>query len=205
MPSIDLPGLEVFQLWVLPALLGLGLASATGLRTFLPLLMLALAARFEMFGITLNEQMAWVGSTPAIAALGIAAVSEFAADKVPVMDHALHVMGAFVRPAAAALAAASVFAGLDPTTAAIAGIIVGAPTALAFNAAQGGARVASTATTGGLGNPVLSLIEDVLSVFTVLLAFIAPVLVPVLLVVLMIVLFRLARRLRDRIRPPAAA
>ncbi|RZJ40720.1 MAG: DUF4126 domain-containing protein, partial [Brevundimonas sp.] len=34
------------QTWVLPALLGLGLASATGLRTFLPLLMLALAARF---------------------------------------------------------------------------------------------------------------------------------------------------------------
>jgi hypothetical protein len=92
---------------------------------------------------------------------------------------------------------------LDPTTAAIAGIIVGAPTALAFNAAQGGARVASTATTGGIGNPVLSLIEDVLSFFTVLLAFIAPVLVPILLVVLMIVLFRLARRLRDRIRPAA--
>ena len=34
----------VLQTWVLPALLGLGLASATGLRTFLPLLMLALAA-----------------------------------------------------------------------------------------------------------------------------------------------------------------
>ena len=204
MPSFELPGLEVIQLWILPALLGLGLASATGLRTFLPLLMLALAARFELFGVTLNEHMAWVGSTPAIAALGIAAVAEFAGDKVPVMDHALHAMGAFVRPVAAALAAASVFAGLDPTTAAIAGIIVGAPTALAFNAAQGGARVASTATTGGLGNPVLSLIEDVLSIFTVLLAFIAPVLVPILLVVLMIVLFRLARRMRDRIRPAAA-
>ena len=87
-------------------------------------------------------------------------------------------------------------AGVDPTTAAVAGVIVGAPTALAFNAAQGGARVASTATTAGLGNPVLSLIEDVLSFFTVILAFVAPILIPVLLIVLAVLVFRLARRLR---------
>ena len=209
MPQFDLSGFGAtagpLQTWVLPALLGLGLASATGLRTFLPLLMLALAARFGLFGIALNEQMAWLGSTPAIAALGIAAGTEFAGDKIPVLDHALNVLGAFTRPVAGALAAASVFSGLDPTTAAVAGVIVGAPTAFAFNAAQGGARLTSTATTGGLGNPVLSLIEDVLSFFTVLLAFIAPVLVPVVLLVLAILLFGLARRLRDRLNPPARA
>ena len=202
MPSFDLSAVEAatgpLQTWVLPALLGLGLASATGLRTFLPLLMLAVAARFGLFGVTLNEQMDWLGSTPAIAALGIAAVVEFAGDKIPVVDHGLNVVGAFTRPIAGAIAAASVFAGLDPTTAAVAGVIVGAPTAVAFNAAQGGARLTSTATTGGLGNPILSFIEDVLSFLTVLLAFLAPVLVPVVLIVLMVVVFRLARRLRDR-------
>jgi len=31
--------------WILPALLGLGLAASTGLKTFLPLLMLAAAER----------------------------------------------------------------------------------------------------------------------------------------------------------------
>lgn len=187
-----------FQTWVLPVLLGLGLASATGLRTFLPLLMLAVAARFGLFGITLNEHLAWVGSIPAIMALGVAAAAEFAGDKIPVVDHALTVMGAFVRPVAGAIAAASVFAGLDPTTAAIAGIIVGAPTAFAFNAVQGGTRLTSTATTGGLGNPVLSFIEDVLSFGMVLVAFLAPVIVPVVLVVFAVLLFRLANRLRER-------
>ena len=77
-----------------------------------------------------------------------------------------------------------------------AGIIVGAPTALAFNAAQGGLRLASTATTGGLGNPVVSLFEDVLAFLTALLALLAPVLVPVFLFVLAVVVFRTARRLR---------
>ena len=185
-----------FQVWVLPALLGLGLASATGLRTFLPLLMLGLAARFDLFGIGLNEHMSWIGSTPALAALAIAAVAEFAGDKIPVVDHALSSIGLVARPVAGAVAAGSVFAGVDPTTAAVAGIIIGAPTALAFNAAQGGARVASTATTGGLGNPILSFIEDVLAFFTVILAFLVPILVPVLLLALLWLVFRLTRRFR---------
>ncbi|QTC93134.1 DUF4126 domain-containing protein [Brevundimonas goettingensis] len=186
------------QTWVLPVLLGLGLASATGLRTFLPLLMLAVAARFGLFGVTLNEHLAWIGSLPAIAALSVAAVVEFAGDKIPAVDYALTVVGAFTRPIAGAIAAASVFAGLDPTTAAIAGIIVGAPTAFAFNAVQGGTRLTSTATTGGLGNPVLSVIEDVLSFGMVLIAFLAPLIVPVVLIVFAVLLFRLANRLRER-------
>ena len=207
MDGIDLQGIQLdvgtvagpFQTWVLPALLGLGLASATGLRTFLPLLMLALSVKFGLFGIELNDQMAWLADWPAIVALGVAAVVEFAGDKIPVVDHGLNVLGAFTRPVAGAVAAGSVFAALDPTTAAIAGIIVGAPAAFAFNAAQGGARLASTATTGGIGNPILSLIEDMLSVFTVILAFLAPLLVPVVLIVLAVLLFRLANRVRARL------
>lgn len=205
MPDLDLSSVSAaagpLQTWVLPALLGLGLASATGLRTFLPLLMLALAARFEMFGVRLIDQMDWLVSWPAIAALTTATVAEFAGDKVPVIDHALNAVGYVTRPVAGAVAAGSVFWGVDPAAAAIAGLIVGAPAALAFNAAQTGVRVGSTATTGGLGNPVVSLIEDVLAFLTVIVAFLAPVVIPIVLVGLAIVVFRLARRIRDRSEP----
>lgn len=208
MPNLDLSSLSAvsgpLQTWVLPALLGLGLASATGLRTFLPLLMLALAARFEMFGVRLIDQMDWLVSWPAIAALTTAAVAEFAGDKVPAIDHALNAVGYVTRPVAGAVAAGSVFWGLDPAAAAIAGIIVGAPAALAFNAAQTGVRVGSTATTGGLGNPVVSLVEDVLAFMTVVIAFVAPILIPVVMVILAVLVFRLARRIRDRGEPRPA-
>ena len=203
MTDIDLSAVSAaagpLQTWVMPALLGLGLASATGLRTFLPMLMLAVAAKFGMFGVQLIDQMDWLASWPAIAALGVAAVVEFAGDKVPAVDHALNAVGYVTRPVAGAIAAGSVFWAVDPTMAAIAGVIVGAPAALAFNAAQTTARVGSTATTGGLGNPVVSLIEDVLAVLTVIVAFLAPILIPIVLIVLAIVVFRLARRLRGRI------
>lgn len=200
MPEMDLNAFGAaagpLQIWVLPALLGLGLASATGLRTFLPLLMLALAAKFELFGVRLIDQMDWLASWPAVAALATATVAEFAGDKVPAVDHALNAIGYVTRPLAGAVAAGSVFWAVDPTAAAIAGLIVGAPAALAFNAAQTGARVGSTATTGGLANPLVSFVEDALALATVLVAFLAPVLVPALLIVLAIVVFRLARRLR---------
>lgn len=176
-----IPTLDVIQTWVLPALLGLGLAAASGLRIFIPLLMAALAAKFNLFGIELNESMAWMTSNTAIAALGLATIIEVIADKIPFLDNALHAVGIIARPIAGAVAAGSMFAGLDPTAAAVAGIIVGAPTALAFGAAQGGTRAASSATTGGLANPFLSFLEDVLSVGTVLIAFILPVLIPVVL------------------------
>ena len=200
MPEMDLNALGAaagpLQTWVLPAMLGLGLASATGLRTFLPLLMLALAAKFELFDVRLIEQMDWLVSWPAIAALATATIAEFAGDKVPAVDHALNAVGYVTRPVAGAVAAGSVFWAVDPTAAAVAGIIVGAPAALAFNAAQTGARVGSTATTGGLANPLVSFVEDALALATVLVAFLAPILVPALLIVLAIVVFRLARRLR---------
>lgn len=189
------------QTWVLPALLGLGLASATGLRTFLPLLMLSLAARFDLFGVRLLEQMEWLGSTPAIAALAVATLVEFASDKIPAVDHALNAVGYITRPVAGAIAAGSVFWGVDPTTAAVAGLIVGAPAALAFNSASTATRVTSTATTGGIANPVVSFVEDVLSFFTVMIAFVAPVLIPIALLILAILLFRLAKRIRAHIYP----
>lgn len=205
MPDLDLSSMSAaagpLQTWLLPALLGLGLASATGLRTFLPLLMLALAARFELFDVRLIEQMDWLVSWPAIAALATATTAEFLGDKIPAVDHGLNAIGYVTRPIAGAIAAGSVFWNVDPAAAAIAGLIVGAPAALAFNAAQTGVRVGSTTTTGGLGNPLVSLIEDVLAFVTVIIAFLAPILIPVALVILAVVVFRLARRLRDRSEP----
>lgn len=208
MPDLDLTSISAvagpIQTWVLPALLGLGLASATGLRTFLPLLMLALAAKFEVFDVRVIEQMEWLVSWPAISALAIATVTEFLGDKVPAIDHGLNAIGYITRPVAGAIAAGSVFWNVDPAAAAIAGLIVGAPAALAFNAVQTGVRVGSTATTGGLGNPVVSLIEDVLAFLTVIIAFLAPILIPIVLLIVAVVVFRLARRVRDRGEPRRA-
>lgn len=192
------------ETWILPALLGVGLAAATGFRTFLPLLGLGLAAKFQLFGMQLADAMSWLDSTPALIALGIATVIELAADKIPAVDHALSAVGTVIRPIAGAVAAGAAFSHFDPMVAAIAGLIIGAPTALAFHAAQAGTRVVSTGTTLGLANPFISVGEDIAAVFTTLLAMLAPVLIPLVLAVMLFALWSLWRFVRRRPSVPSS-
>ena len=53
--------------------------------------------------------MEWLAHDFALVALGVATVVEIAADKIPVVDHVLDVLGLAVRPAAAWLASYAVF------------------------------------------------------------------------------------------------
>jgi uncharacterized membrane protein len=187
---------------VLGILLGLGLSASTGLNTFLPLLLLSAAARFHIAGITLGSKFEWLTSDAAMITLIVACVIELIADKIPAVDHFLDSAGTIIRPIAGALASASVLTGIDPMVAAIVGIIVGAPTSFGFHTLKAGTRVASSATTFGCANPLLSLIEDVISFALSVLSIFLPILVPVALALLVFVLYRLMKRIR---RAPSAA
>src|SRR4051794_40442153 len=88
-------------------LLGLGLAASSGLNTFLPLLLLAGAAHFGYFDAQhlLNGNFAWVSGDTALITLAVATAIEIIGDKIPVVDHALDVIGTAVRPLVGAFAA----------------------------------------------------------------------------------------------------
>jgi hypothetical protein len=185
---------------VYAVLLGLSLAASTGLNTFLPLLMLAGAAHFKILdaGQVLNGSFAWIASGGALTALALAAAVEVIGDKIPAVDHLLDGFGTLARPVVGAFAAASVFTNADPAMAALAGLVIGAPTALGFHAAKAGTRATSTATTLGVANPVLSTIEDIAAVVLTLVGLVAPLLVPVFLVLAIWMMWRLFKRARAR-------
>jgi hypothetical protein len=191
-------GMDVIT-WAMIAFLGLGLAASSGLNTFLPLLLLAGAAKFHFFGVQLNGSFGWLTSDLAVGVLLLASLVEIAGDKIPAVDHALDVFGTIARPAAGALAASSVFRGADPATAAVLGIIIGAPTAFSFHAAKAGTRVASSATTFGIGNPLLSAVEDIVAVFLTLVAFLAPLLVPVLVIAAAFLIAKMVKVMRAKL------
>lgn len=184
----------------LAVLLGLGLSASTGLNTFLPLLLLSAAARFHIAGIELGQKFDWLSSDVAIIVLIVASIAEIIADKVPAVDHFLDSVGTFVRPLAATVATASVLTGADvnPTVAAVVGLMIGAPTSLGFHTLKAGTRVASTATTFGCANPILSIIEDVISFGLSITAIFIPLAVPLLIALLVWMLWRLAKRIQTR-------
>ena len=188
-----------------PVLLGLALAASTGLNTFLPLLTQSAASYFKLVNPEqiLNGNFAWIASPAALTALGLATTVEVIGDKIPLVDHALDTFGTFARPLVGAFATASVFTQGDPAMAAIAGLAMGAPVAFGFHAAKAGTRAASTTTTFGVGNPILSVLEDVAAVAMTFVGIMYPWLVPILLIVAALVMWRLfvaARKTFDKSR-----
>jgi hypothetical protein len=158
---------------ILALLSGVAIAAACGLRAFLPLLLLGCAARVEL--IDLRPGVEWLRSDHALWALAAAAVIEIAGDKIPVVDHALDVMGTLLRPAAAWLGAYAVLQAWPSPWAQIAALVPGGM-ALAVHGLKAKLRLGSTVTTLGHGNPLLSVAEDVAALGAALVAVLAPLL-----------------------------
>ncbi len=162
------------------------LSTSVGLRPFLTLALAALAIHFGYLHPVMRFD--FLGSDGAAIVLGILALIEFFADKVPYVDHMVHVLHFAAKPIAAAVLVGSIIPdGSTPDLATTGLMALGAANALGVHGGVAALRGASTATTGGLGNPVLSLIEDVIAVVGVVIAFVAPFLGAALAVVLTIV------------------
>ncbi|MEE8218396.1 MAG: DUF4126 domain-containing protein [Vicinamibacteria bacterium] len=187
----------------LPALaLAIALAASAGLRAWLPLLLAGGLARLGV--LDLGSSFAFLGSDKALMLFGVATIVELLGDKVPAVDHALDVIGTPLRPAAGALLAASVLGTVsDPLTALVLGTAVGAPAALVPHVAKSALRMVSTTLTGGLANPLLSLLEDAIAILTFVLAILVPFLVVLLLAVTLFIALRLLRRRAHSVEVPA--
>jgi hypothetical protein len=151
-----------------------GLSAASGLNAYIPLLLVGLTARFTNW-ITLAPPFDLLTNEWVIGALVILLGIEFFADKIPLVDHANDVIQTFVRPAAGAILFASeahVITQIHPVLALILGLLV----AFGVHATKATARPIVTVATGGVGNPVVSTVEDVASVGITLMALLAPLL-----------------------------
>jgi hypothetical protein len=181
-------------------LVAVGVAAAAGLNAPLPLLLLGALDRWT--GLV-DLQAPWdaLSQPEWLVALAALTALDVVGDKVPAVDHVLHVLGLAAAPLAGALAAmaGSSATELAPVIAAVAGAIVAEGT----HVTRAGVRPVSTATTGGAANPVLSVVEDVTSAVLTVLAVVVPVLAVALVVLLGVAAVRLLRRVRGRLRPGA--
>ena len=169
---------------------GVVIAAACGLRAFLPLLAVGLAARAGL--VDLHPRVAWLGQAHALIALGVATVFEIAADKIPVLDHALDALGTAVRPVAAAIGAFAVLPVLPGPWSPLLALALGGG-ALGLHALKAKARLGSSVLTLGAANPFLSTLEDGTVLVLVAVALLAPF---VALFVLALVISALVRRAR---------
>ena len=172
---------------LLAVVTGITLAAACGLRAFLPLLAVGFAARFGL--IRLGSAFDWLAGNPALIALGVATVIEIAADKIPIVDHALDVAGTLLRPAAAVIAVLGVAPHLPAGLAALLALAAGAG-ALGVHAVKAKARIGSTALTLGHLNPLLSFAEDGTVILVVAAAVLVPIFALAVMATILVVLWR---------------
>ncbi len=149
-----------------------GLSAATGLNAWLPLLIVGLLARYTDL-ITLRAPWSAVENAWVLAVLAVLLIIEMTVDKIPAVDTVNDVIQTVIRPAAGAVlfaASANVISDVSPILALICGLLV----AGGVHAVKATARPVITATTAGIGNPVVSVIEDVVSGATTIVAVVLP-------------------------------
>ncbi|KAA3658238.1 MAG: DUF4126 domain-containing protein [Chloroflexi bacterium] len=176
-----------------------GLAGSAGLNAYIPLLIVALAARFPLNNplLDLSEPYHVIGSWWAIGILVVLLLIEMTVDKIPAIDTLNDTIQTFVRPAAGAIlfaANANVVTDIHPVLALGAGLIL----AGGVHTAKGMARPVVTATTAGTGNWAVSIVEDVTAFFMSLVAIFLPLLAIILFAIFSYFVFRWYRRRKKR-------
>lgn len=176
-----------------------GLSSSAGLNAYIPLLVVALAARLPLDNplLRLGEPYNLLANGWVIGVLVVLLFIEMTVDKIPAVDTANDLIQTFVRPAAGAVlfaANANVITDISPILAIIAGLLV----AGSVHATKGAVRPVVTASTAGTGNWFVSLVEDVVAVGISILSILIPFLALAAIVALLLFVVIRYRRRRKR-------
>jgi hypothetical protein len=179
--------------------LGIGLAAAVGLRVFLPLLLLSIAAHTGH--LPLSSGFAWLSGNSALIMLSVAALLEVLAYYVPGVDNLLDVLAAPAALIAGTVVAAAVMTDLPPMIKWTTAVIAGGGGASLTQGLTALLRAKSTVLTAGLGNHVLSTFELFGALGLALLALFAPLAALAVVVLGAWLGLRLLRRLLRKQQP----
>ncbi len=160
-----------------------GLSASAGLNAYIPLLVIALLARFTDL-IKLSPPWDTLENPWIIGLLAVLVLIEFFADKFPAVNHVNDAIQTFVRPVAGALlfaASARVITDVHPVISLGAGLLVAGSVHAVKSLAI---RPAVTATTGGVGNTPVSILEDIVAGVVSILSIVIPVLFAVLAIII---------------------
>jgi len=158
---------------LLSVMLGLGLSASCGFRVFVPLLIMSLAANSGH--LELAEGFAWIGSDLSTTVLVIATLLEIGGYYVPWLDNLLDTVATPAAVIAGIVVTASCVTDMSPVLQWSLAAIGGGGAAGVVQGGTAVLRLASTATTGGLANPIVATTESGGAIGLSLLAIVAPV------------------------------
>lgn len=165
-------------------LLGIGLSAATGFRIFVPFFVASIASLTGY--LPLSSSFEWIGTYPALILFGVATTIEIAAYYIPWLDNLLDSIATPAAFIAGAILMVAVLSGLPPLAKWALAIIAGSGAAGIVQTGTTVTRAASTTTTGGLANPVVSTVEAGSSFGLSLLSIMLPIAAGLITIVLLV-------------------
>ena len=177
---------------VLSIFLGIGLSAACGFRVFVPLLIMSIAALAGH--LHLAQGFAWIGTYAALIVFSVATALEIAGYYIPWFGHFLDTLTTPAAIVAGTITTAAMVTDTSPMLKWTLAIIAGGGAAGIVQGTTVLARGISNAGTAGLATPIVSTVELGASIFTSVLAIVAPILAMVFLVVAVFVMFKVFRR-----------
>ena len=172
-----------------------GLGLGAGINAYATLLVFGLMARWQP-DLFHDDLARFFATTPVLIVVAVLYLIEFVADKVPTVDHVWDVIHTLIRPIAGALVAWAAVSDRIPHGAVILAAVIAGGAALGSHATKATLRGASTLTTAGLGNPVLSILEDVFAFINALVAIVFPWIVIPIVFVMTLLFLTVYRRMR---------
>jgi uncharacterized membrane protein len=180
-----------------------GLALSSGINAYLPLLAFAASARW-LHLYKINPDFSYITQDWFMILLAILALADVFADKIPGLDHVWDAIHTVIRPIAGALVAAASGGSATGVNVPV-NLLAGGVLAGMVHTTKATTRIASTTTTVGLLNIVISVVEDIMMVVGVICSLFLPA-VMVVAIVLFIAFFlfmaprivRLFRRYRQK-------
>lgn len=154
------------------AFIGIGLAAATGFRVFMPLFLLSLGSRLELFQV--DSEWAWTGSNLVLMTTSVAMLIEVLAFYIPVVDNMLDGLSIPLAAISGTALFALQFTEIDPLFRWSMAILAGGGTAATISTAMAGTRAATSLGTAGLGNFVVATLETIGSTILTILALFVP-------------------------------
>ncbi len=160
-----------------------GLSASAGLNAYIPLLVVALLAKFTNL-IHLQQPWDTLTSWWIIGILVVLSIIELLADSTPAINHINDIIQTFVRPTAGAIvfaASANILTDVSPVLSLACGLLVAGSVHAVKSTIV---RPTVTATTAGTANLPVSLLEDTTSTIVSVLSIVLPIIVVVLLIIL---------------------
>lgn len=181
----------------LAILIGMGLSISAGFRVFTPMLVAGIAGKIGW--LPLSAGFEWISSTPALIAFSIALVLEVASNYIPFVDNVLKAISTPLALIAGTILSVSII-GIDdsPFLAWGMAFVTGGGTATITQLTSQSVRGASTVTTAGVANPIISFFEDVIAVAVSVLSIIVPLLVVIFIALVIYMFLKLMTKIKRR-------